>query len=87
MTACYRDLAGMRMKVDLTPDAAEWVAAEVAAGRFATPEDAVRYAVNATKLATLRGELKAAEAEGGRFTSDEVRAFARQRLDARSTER
>ena len=41
------------MKVDLTPDAAEWVAAEVAAGRFATPEDAVRYAVNATKLATL----------------------------------
>jgi Arc/MetJ-type ribon-helix-helix transcriptional regulator len=72
------------MKVELTPDAAIWVEAELAAGRFATAEDAVRFAINEAKTAILRAEIKAAELEGGRFTSDEVRRFARGHLDASS---
>ena len=69
------------MKVELTPDAAQWVEAELAAGRFPTAEDAIRYAVNYAKMAELRAELEAAEAEGGKFTTDEVRRFAREHLD------
>jgi Arc/MetJ-type ribon-helix-helix transcriptional regulator len=53
------------MKVELTPDAAQWVEAELAAGRFATAADAVRHAVNQVKLAELRATLDAAEAAGG----------------------
>jgi Arc/MetJ-type ribon-helix-helix transcriptional regulator len=70
------------MKVELTPDAALWVEAEVAAGHFPTPEDALRFAVNAAKTSTLRQELEAAEREGGRFSTDEVRCFAREHLAA-----
>jgi Arc/MetJ-type ribon-helix-helix transcriptional regulator len=70
------------MKVELTPDAAQWVEAELAAGRFSTAEDAVRYAVNHAKQSILRGELEAAEAEGGSYTTDDVRRFAREHLDA-----
>lgn len=69
------------MKVELTPDAAQWVEAALAAGRFATAEEAVRHAVNAAKLSELRSELDAAETEGGSFTTQEVRQFARERLD------
>lgn len=69
------------MKVELSPDAAQWVEAELAAGRFATPEDAIRHAVNQAKLTELRADLAAAEAEGGRFTTEEVRAYAREHLD------
>ncbi|MBF0339282.1 MAG: hypothetical protein HQL05_15795, partial [Nitrospirae bacterium] len=58
------------MKVELTPDAAQWVETELAAGNFPTAEDAVGYAINHAKIAKLRAELEAAEAEGGRFTSD-----------------
>jgi Arc/MetJ-type ribon-helix-helix transcriptional regulator len=68
------------MKVELTPDAAEWVRAAMAAGRFATAEEAIRYAVDRAKLSELRAELEAAEAEGGAFDSDEVKRFARERL-------
>ncbi len=46
------------MKVELTPDAAQWVEAELAAGRFPTAEDAVRYAVNHAKRSILRGSWK-----------------------------
>ncbi|HLN09468.1 MAG TPA: hypothetical protein VK281_11010, partial [Xanthobacteraceae bacterium] len=70
-----------RVKVELTPDAAQWVEAEVAAGHFPTAEDAVRHAVNAAKLAALRAELAASESEGGSFTTDEVRRHAREHLD------
>ena len=53
------------MKIELTPDAAQWVEAELAAGRFLTAEDAIRHAVNQVKIAELRATLDAAEAEGG----------------------
>ncbi len=69
------------MKVELTPDAAEWVRAEVAAGTFPTPEDAVRHAIRQAKRAALRGALDAAEAEGGCFSTDDVRRYARDHLD------
>jgi Arc/MetJ-type ribon-helix-helix transcriptional regulator len=70
------------MKVELTPDAAQWVEAALAAGRFASAEEAIRYAVDRIKLSELRAELAAAEAEGGAFDADEVRRFARDRLTA-----
>ena len=69
------------MKVELTPDAAQWVQAELAAGRFPTAEDAIRHAVNQAKLTELRAALATAEAEGGSFATDEVRRYARDHLD------
>jgi Arc/MetJ-type ribon-helix-helix transcriptional regulator len=69
------------MRVELTPDAAQWVEAELAAGRFTTAEDAIRHAVNQVKLAELRATLDAAESEAGELTTDEVRRFARDHLD------
>jgi Arc/MetJ-type ribon-helix-helix transcriptional regulator len=69
------------MKVELTPDTAQWVKGEVASGRFLTAEDAVRYAINQVKIMELRAALDAAEAEGGEFTSDEVRQYVYEHLD------
>lgn len=69
------------MKVELTPDAAQWVQAELVAGRFATAEDAVRYAINRAKLAELREMLDASEAEGGCHSSEDVRRYVRDHLD------
>jgi hypothetical protein len=74
-------MEAVRLKVELTPDAAHWVQAALAAGRFPTAEDAIRHAVNQVKLIELRAELAAAEAEGGSFTTDEVRRYAHDRLD------
>jgi toxin ParE1/3/4 len=69
------------MKVELTPDAAQWVGYSVESGRFATPEDAVRFAVNEAKRAELRALLDASEAEGGEHSSDDMRRFVREHLD------
>jgi Arc/MetJ-type ribon-helix-helix transcriptional regulator len=69
------------MKIELTPDAAHWVEAELAAGTFPTPEDAVRFAINQAKTAALRAKLDAAVAEGGDNSADDVRSFVRQHLD------
>jgi Arc/MetJ-type ribon-helix-helix transcriptional regulator len=69
------------LKVELTADAEQWVQAELAAGRFATAEDAVRYAIDRAKRAELREMLDASEAEGGSFTTDEVRRQAGDHLD------
>jgi hypothetical protein len=69
------------MKVELTLDAAKWVEGEIAAGRFPTPEDAVRYAINRAKSAELREMLDAAEAEGGKYSTEEVRHHVRDHLN------
>ena len=69
------------MKVELTSDTADWVRDVMAAGRFSSAEDAIRYAVDRAKLSELRAELEAAEAEGGAFESNEVKRFALSRLD------
>jgi hypothetical protein len=76
----YRSEGG-HVKIELTPDAAQWVQAELAAGRFPTAEDAIRHAINQAKLVELRAELAAAEAEGGSFTTNDVRRYARDHLD------
>lgn len=69
------------MKVELTPDSAQWVQAAVSAGRFATAEDAVRYAIDRAKRAELREMLDASEAEGGSHSSEGVRRHVRDRPD------
>jgi len=69
------------VKVELTPDAAQWVEAELAAGRFATAEDAVRYAIIWAKRAELREMLESAEAEGGSHSGEDVRRYVREHLD------
>lgn len=69
------------MKVELTPDAAQWVEAAIASGRFATPEDAVRFAINSAKRAELRQMLDSTEAEGGAHSTEEARRHVRGHLD------
>ena len=69
------------MKIELTPDAAHWVQAEIAAGTFPTAEDAVRYAINQAKTIALRAKLDAAVAEGGDNSADDVRDYVRRHLD------
>ena len=71
------------MKVQLTPDAAQWVEAEIAAGTFPTAEDAVRYAISELRVNVLRATLDAAIAEGGNHTTAEVRAHVREHLEKR----
>jgi Arc/MetJ-type ribon-helix-helix transcriptional regulator len=69
------------MKIELTPDAARWVEIEIASGRFRTAEEAVRYAINQVKMMEIRATLEAAEAEGGEFTTEEVRQYVYEHLD------
>ena len=73
----------MTLKVELTPDAAQWVQAEIAAGTFSTAEDAVRFAINQVKLNALRQTLDATVAEGGSHSADDVRRHVREQLDQR----
>lgn len=72
------------MKIELTPDAAQWVEAEIAAGHFATADDAIRHAVNAAKLLALRETVEASIARGGANTADEVLAHVKTRLTERT---
>jgi Arc/MetJ-type ribon-helix-helix transcriptional regulator len=72
------------LKIELTADSASWVNAEVAAGTFSSPEDAVRFAITQAKMIALRHRLEAAEAEGGINSSEDVLAYVTQHLDNRS---
>jgi Arc/MetJ-type ribon-helix-helix transcriptional regulator len=69
------------LKVELTPDAAHWIEAELAAGTFQTPEDAVRFAISQAKTRALRAKLDAAVAEGGDNSVDDMRTFVHRHLD------
>jgi Arc/MetJ-type ribon-helix-helix transcriptional regulator len=71
------------MKIELTPDARQWVEAAVADGRFVTAEDAVRYAINRAKREELRDMLDATEAESGAFSTADARRHVREHLDRR----
>ncbi len=68
------------MNIELPSDAEAWVRRGIAEGRFASPEDAIRLAIDRAKLAELRQMLAAAEEEGGEYTLDEVRAFVHEQL-------
>jgi hypothetical protein len=59
--------------------------AALASGRFATAEDAVRYAINRAKRAELREMLEATEAEGGSYSTGEVRRHVRDHPGNRPT--
>jgi Arc/MetJ-type ribon-helix-helix transcriptional regulator len=72
------------VKVELTPDAAQWVEAEVAAGTFPTAEDAVRQAIAELRANALRARLDAAVEEGGRHTTEDARRYVRERLQKRN---
>ena len=72
------------MKVELTPDIAQWVEAEVAAGAFPTPEDALRHAVIEFRVNAFRAKLDAAVEEGGSHTSADVRRLVREQLEKRN---
>ena len=69
------------MRIELTPDAAQWVAAEVAAGTYPTAEDAVRAAIAHAKADALRARLDAAVAEGGENSVADVRVHVREHLN------
>lgn len=69
------------MKVELTPETAKWVEAELAAGHFATAEDAISHAVNRAKLIELREELAAAVADPRRYSVDEAKAHLAAKRD------
>jgi Arc/MetJ-type ribon-helix-helix transcriptional regulator len=71
------------MKIELTPDARQWVEAAIAEGRFVTAEDAVRYAINRAKREELRAMLDATEAEGGAYSTEDARRYVREHLDRR----
>jgi Arc/MetJ-type ribon-helix-helix transcriptional regulator len=72
------------VKVELTPDVAQWVEAEVAAGAFPTVEDAVRHAVREFRTNALRATLDAAVAEAGSHTTDDARRYVREQLEKRT---
>ena len=68
------------MNIELPSDAEAWVRRAIAEGRFASPEDAIRFAIDQAKLDELRQMLAASEEEGGEYTLDEVRAFVHEQL-------
>jgi Arc/MetJ-type ribon-helix-helix transcriptional regulator len=61
------------MNITLTPDQEAWLRAQIAEGHFATPEDAIAYAINVAKRAALRETLDASIARGGANSADDVR--------------
>lgn len=68
------------MNVELKPESASWVEAEVSSGRLKTAQDAIDHAVALARLSAIRGEIEAAELEGGEFTSEEVLRDVEQHL-------
>ncbi len=68
------------MNIELTSDAEAWVQRGIAEGRFASPEDAILYAIDQAKLDELRRELIAADEEGGEYSPEEVQAYALSQL-------
>ena len=68
------------MNVELSSDAAQWVRRAIAEGRFATAEDAIRFAIDQAKRDELRQKLAASEEAGGAHSADEARAFVRKHL-------
>jgi Arc/MetJ-type ribon-helix-helix transcriptional regulator len=75
------------MNVALTPEAAMWIEAEIAAGAFPSAEDAVEHAINELRIKALRASLDAAEAEGGSYSGEEVMRYVREHLESRDRSR
>ena len=71
------------MKVELTPDAEAWVRAEVEAGKYGSPEEAINEAVSQAKLSALRATIQESIARGGSNTAADVLAHVERRSAAR----
>ena len=72
------------MDITLSAEQETWLRAEIAKGRFATPEDAITHAINEAKRASLRETLNASIERGGANTADEVRRAITDRLKTAS---
>ena len=70
----------LSVNVELKPETARWVQAELSSGRFRTAQDAIDHAVALAQLSEIRAEIEAADAEGGEFTSEEVLSYVDQHL-------
>jgi len=70
------------MNVTLTPDQAAWLKAEIDQGQFATPEEAIAYAIEEANRALLQESLDAAIERGGANSADDVRQAIADRLRA-----
>ncbi|WP_237479718.1 hypothetical protein [Lichenibacterium dinghuense] len=68
------------MNVELKPESARWVEAELSSGRFETAQDAIDHAVALARSGAIRAEIEAADAAGGEFTSEEVLSYVDQHL-------
>ena len=68
------------MKIELTGSTADWIAAEVAAGHFTSPEDVVSDAINKAKLAALRETVDASIARGGTNSAEQVLEYVKSHL-------
>jgi hypothetical protein len=72
------------MNITLTADQEAWFRAEIANRHFATPEDAISYAINAARRAAPRETFNASVARGGANSADEVRSAIADRLNTAS---
>jgi Arc/MetJ-type ribon-helix-helix transcriptional regulator len=68
------------MKVTLTPDQAAWLKAEIDNGHFASPADAIAYAIEQAKRALLQHSFDTAIERGGANSADDVRKAIARRL-------
>ena len=68
------------MNITLTHDQEAWLKTEIAEGRFATPEDAISFAIDAAKRAALRDTLNESIARGGANSADDVRRAVAERI-------
>ena len=71
------------MRIDLTPPQEAWLKAEIAAGNFASPEEAISHAINEAKRTALRDTLSASIAGGGDLSAEDVQKNVNAHLDAR----
>ena len=63
------------MKIELSDDQKRWVEMEVAAGRFASPDDVIAFSIRQGKLANLRAIIAASIAAGGENSEEDVDKF------------
>jgi hypothetical protein len=72
------------MNITSTPDREAWLRAEIAKGHFATPEDAITYAINEAKRTALREAINGSIERGGSNSADDVRRVIADRLNTKS---
>ncbi len=74
----------IHINITLTADQEAWMRAEIAKGRFVTPEHAIAHAINEAKRASLSETLNVSIEHGGANTADDVRRAIADRLNTPS---